>query len=133
MNSKNDSLGDRFVLLRHELPSHADRDSHFDLMLEKKDGLLTWSLNDLPEIGDRLIGVRLPDHRKTYLDYEGRVSHDRGSVAQVFSGRYEMISESESQLQVKIYIRDIANECIESMVVEIEQVAVGQPCAIQFS
>ena len=36
--------------------------------------------------------IRLPDHRKHYLDYEGEVSGDRGTVSRIDSGTYEQQS-----------------------------------------
>ncbi|GAB5404991.1 MAG: hypothetical protein Aurels2KO_32220 [Aureliella sp.] len=50
------------------------------------------SSGDLPRsepqsrVASELLAVRLPDHRKKYLDYEGPVSGNRGSVRAVARG-----------------------------------------------
>ena len=36
--------------------------------------------------------TRLPDHRKHYLDYEGEISGNRGTVARIDAGTYEQLS-----------------------------------------
>ena len=82
-----------FVLLRHEL---ADR-SHWDLMLDTGEALATWQLNEDPTAdrswtaGAFLPARRIADHRRAYLDYEGPVSGDRGSVIRVDRGHYFLL------------------------------------------
>jgi len=39
-----------------------------------------------------------PDHRLLYLDYEGPVSNDRGTVVKVDSGEFEWIRDDSQQL-----------------------------------
>ena len=58
----------RYVVLRHEVPESFPRPSHWDLMLEVEDGLLTWSLPRTPEPG-HYAAESLAHHRKSYLDY----------------------------------------------------------------
>ena len=100
----------RFVLLWHELPATIPRASHWDLMLQKDDLLLTY---ELPSVPDRVVGPaqtehpqstsfpavegtvelpakRLPDHRIEYLEYEGSISGDRGHVRRVAHGTYTL-------------------------------------------
>jgi hypothetical protein len=94
----------RFVLLLHECPDDRQRPTHCDLMLETREtgeSLETWSLRQLPRDWQSLEGTsthpiiaasntveaqRLADHRLAYLDYEGPVSGDRGSVRRLDSG-----------------------------------------------
>jgi len=74
----------RFVILHHRL----DDGEHWDLMLEHGDVLLTWQLLADP-VGTAALpiaAVRIGDHRKAYLDYEGPVSGGRGRVRRVDSG-----------------------------------------------
>ncbi|MCC7335728.1 MAG: hypothetical protein IT422_11555 [Pirellulaceae bacterium] len=66
----------RFVLLQHTLPDHSSRKSHWDLMIEAGDFLLTFELQSLPGNVSNSARVawpttRLADHRRHYLDYEG--------------------------------------------------------------
>ena len=92
----------RFVILRHETPASYQRGSHFDLMFEQGEGLRTWSLERLPAPRESVIAERLPDHRLAYLDYEGEVSGDRGTVVQVDAGEYECLQETATLFVVRI-------------------------------
>lgn len=80
----------RFVILRHS--GHGPL--HYDWMLESGEALATWRTLESPEnlaIGNTVEAGGLPDHRLAYLDYEGPVSGDRGSVERVAAGSYELI------------------------------------------
>jgi len=77
--------GLRFVVLRHD----GVNDPHFDLMFETAPGrsLETWRSPSWPiEHPTRV--VKLADHRRAYLDFEGPVAGNRGTVARVASGTY---------------------------------------------
>lgn len=65
----------RFVILEHDHPH-----LHWDLMLEADDVLRTWRLAETPEVGKVIEATALGDHRIAYLDYEGPVSRNRGTV-----------------------------------------------------
>jgi hypothetical protein len=107
----------RFVLLLHQCPDRRPRPTHCDLMLEKGDVLETWALVELPcgwiELADDLqiadsntISVeRLADHRLAYLDYEGPVSGDRGSVRRLDTGTFKTLSDSQTHALVGELIR----------------------------
>lgn len=107
MDDRRTPSGPRFVILRHELPPGAERGSHWDLMLENRGILLTWELPELPPgplpaSFERLGIRRLPDHRIAYLDYEGPVSNDRGTVKRVDFGEYQLTEKaSEDFAEVK--------------------------------
>jgi hypothetical protein len=74
----------RFVILTHDHPF-----VHWDLMLEIDGVLRTWRLLAEPA-PDRIIGAEaLPDHRLHYLEYEGPVSGDRGTVTRWDAGHHE--------------------------------------------
>ncbi|MEW6026407.1 MAG: DNA polymerase ligase N-terminal domain-containing protein [Planctomycetota bacterium] len=70
----------RFVIQKHR----KRKSVHFDLMLESGSTLKTWSFTSpLKEYKSRFTVQplkQLPDHRKAYLSYEGRVSRNRGTV-----------------------------------------------------
>jgi DNA polymerase ligase (LigD)-like protein len=87
----------RFVILTHDWPH-----PHWDLMLECGGVLRTWRLLQAPEIGKDVAAEPLGDHRKLYLDYEGPVSGNRGTVRRWDAGTYESISESPDRLCVKL-------------------------------
>ncbi|HYG74450.1 MAG TPA: hypothetical protein VEK08_05540 [Planctomycetota bacterium] len=81
----------RYVVLHHtDWPGHED---HYDLMLQIASGqsdddrvLLTFATLDdsFPRPGSVL--RRLPDHRRAYLQFEGRLSGERGRVSRVDAG-----------------------------------------------
>jgi hypothetical protein len=97
----------RYVILRHDWPF-----LHWDLMLEQSSpGLRTWRMLGSP---DRLVSETsssgrpveieleaLPDHRTTYLEYEGPVSNGRGTVTRWDSGNYRILSESGTTIQMQ--------------------------------
>jgi hypothetical protein len=75
----------RYVVLRHEgIP-----EPHFDLMFETAANslLATWRASDWP-IRHGSILTRLGDHRRIYLDFEGPLSNNRGSVHRIATGVY---------------------------------------------
>lgn len=84
-------------------------------MLEREGALLTWSLITLPvawdpsrsmaggsEPSESLLVERLPDHRLAYLDYEGPISGDRGTVSRRDEGEYRVLAESDGVLRVEL-------------------------------
>ncbi len=101
----------RFVVLHHVFSGGAQngRADHFDLMLEQESRLATWAIDKLPELGETVSAIRLPDHRKKYLDYEGPISGDRGSVKRMMAGTYRVDQRSRSCLNVLLSLND---ECI---------------------
>jgi hypothetical protein len=77
----------RYVVLRHE----GVAEPHFDLMIESKPGgaLMTWRLAQWP-ITRAVQPLRLGDHRREYLEYEGEVSGGRGWVKRIERGECEL-------------------------------------------
>lgn len=92
----------RFVVLFHEMPAGAPRTSHYDLMLEQEGTLRTWSLDQLPGAGQTVPAIQLADHRLTYLDYEGEVSNNRGTVRRVDAGEFELLELSATTVRAAI-------------------------------
>lgn len=92
----------RYVILRHDMPLHADRPVHWDLMLETDIGLATWALPALPQPGADVWAQRLADHRPLYLDYEGPVSGERGTVSRWDAGEYRLDSRTPVAWQVTL-------------------------------
>ena len=99
----------RFVVLEHTQPASQipvsrqqylagkdlDLDSvdvHYDLMLESEGGLVTFALARKPSISHpTLPAIKLPLHRDIYLEYEGGVSNNRGTVQRVMAGTFALI------------------------------------------
>jgi hypothetical protein len=80
----------RFVVLEHDHPV-----LHWDLMLEHDGQLRTWRLLREPVGDDHVPAEPLPAHRLAYLDHEGPVSGDRGTVTRWDAGTYEVVDTDE--------------------------------------
>ncbi|MGV3486933.1 MAG: hypothetical protein ACO1RT_21135 [Planctomycetaceae bacterium] len=92
-----------YVILHHQpaigsaLPRGTN--AHFDWMFDHGQALWTWAtdiLADSATRGDWLgeattTAIRLPDHRRAYLTFEGPLSGDRGHVRRVESGSFEVL------------------------------------------
>jgi hypothetical protein len=88
----------RFAILLHDTP----QESHFDFMLEVNGVLKTWSLPCHPANGMTIEAKPLPDHRIAYLDYEGPVSGDRGTVARWDAGTYATQAQTDAGWVVEL-------------------------------
>ena len=73
----------RFVILAHDWPA-----PHWDLLLEADGVLKAWRLLADPASGDAPAEPNT-DHRLLYLDYEGPVSGNRGTVARWDVGSFD--------------------------------------------
>lgn len=93
----------RFVLLYHQLAADHVDESHYDLMLEEGDQLRTWRLAEKPDLSAPVQGQAIFPHRLAYLDYEGEITGNRGSVIRVDRGTYQIVSEDDRQLLVELY------------------------------
>ena len=111
----------RFVILRHEMPAGCERGTHFDLMFEAAGMLRTWALPELPAEGKATPAEALPDHRLAYLEYEGPVSGNRGTVTRVDEGEYEVLAESAELFQVRLAGKGLVGS------LELRQSADAQP------
>ncbi|SFH55451.1 DNA polymerase ligase N-terminal domain-containing protein [Planctomicrobium piriforme] len=87
----------RFVILIHDWPQ-----LHWDLMLEGEKALETWRLSQEPNVGVEIAAERLPDHRLAYLDYEGPVSGNRGSVKRWDGGEFELTGQTPEKLTFRL-------------------------------
>ncbi|MBI1830138.1 MAG: hypothetical protein HYR84_01650 [Planctomycetes bacterium] len=80
----------RFVILEHDHPV-----LHWDLMLEADGVLQTWRLAQAPDgVVGAIEATALGDHRIAYLDYEGPVSGNRGTVRRWDAGTFEDCADS---------------------------------------
>ena len=87
----------RFVVLIHDFPQ-----LHWDFMLEKEAVLRTWRLDRPPNDRGPIVAQPLPDHRLTYLDYEGPISGKRGKVTRFDQGTYSIVRDDEGALAVAL-------------------------------
>lgn len=100
----------RFVVLEHTQPASqislerrqylagsdttqaTELDLHYDLMLQSEGGLVTFAVASKPSISHPTVpAIHLPLHRGFYLEYEGAVSNNRGTVQRVMSGTFALI------------------------------------------
>lgn len=79
----------RFVILEHDHPV-----LHWDLMLEAAGVLQTWRLAESPSPDRPTAATALGDHRIAYLDYEGPVSGNRGTVRRWDTGTFDELPDS---------------------------------------
>jgi hypothetical protein len=92
----------RFVILHHVVAAHSGRSTHWDFMIETDNTLKTWSLDEEPGYDRVISAVRIADHRREYLDYEGPLSQDRGNVTRFDHGSYTLISEDDTGLLLEM-------------------------------
>jgi hypothetical protein len=78
----------RYVILEHTGTPEYKPGVHWDLMLEVGERLQTWELASIPSSGATVPALPLADHRLEYLDYEGPISGNRGTVRQWDRGTY---------------------------------------------
>jgi hypothetical protein len=98
----------RFAVLRHDSPQRL----HWDFLLEMGNTLKTWALPQAPESGAEMTCKALPDHRLAYLEYEGPVSGQRGSVTRWDQGTYRILRQSDSELAVELAGQKLAGQVI---------------------
>jgi len=92
-----DALMPRFVLLEHSWNG-----VHWDFMLEVGEVLRTWAIDVPIVLGQSLRARALSDHRKVYLDYEGPISGDRGSVRQVDAGSFRVLNWEQDHVRIEV-------------------------------
>ena len=73
----------RFVILEHDHPF-----LHWDLLMEAGEQLASWRLLQPLRSGVWIPSESIAPHRRFYLDYEGPVSHNRGSVRRTGHGEF---------------------------------------------
>ena len=117
----------QYVLLKHEKYN----DFHVDFLLDYgAERLLTWQFSDkklaqiLPPHGifldismspdrttDKIktIARRIFDHRRHYLEFEGELDAQRGSVTRIDRGEWELVSLDDQQLTINTASRHVAN------------------------
>lgn len=88
----------RYVVLTHDHPEW-----HWDFLLEADNHLRSWRIAQSPDresVG--LLATPLPAHRLLYLEYEGPVSGNRGTVTRWDAGAYHILEETAVSLRVEV-------------------------------
>jgi hypothetical protein len=96
----------RFVILTHDWPF-----PHWDFLAERDGVLRAWRLLSEPKPNADIPAEPNFDHRLVYLDYEGPVSGDRGSVARWDAGHCDWLADDTldlrgAKLDGRVVIRD---------------------------
>ena len=88
----------RFVVLDHDRPH-----PHRDLLLERDGVLKAWRLPPAFDLTSPVPAEPNFDHRLHYLDHEGAVSGDRGSVCRWDAGElvWESFTEDETRVTLE--------------------------------
>jgi hypothetical protein len=71
-------------------------------MLEKEAALRTWRLARQPSEPGPIDAEALADHRLAYLDYEGPVSGNRGSVRRFDRGEFAHVAETAERIVIEL-------------------------------
>ena len=94
----------KFIIHKHT--DHNNEEDHFDFMLETEDSLLTWRINKLDisllDKPGELVTLKLKNHRKEYLSFEGPISCNRGFVEIYDQGNYSIINENQENYKIKL-------------------------------
>jgi hypothetical protein len=97
-------MGFRFVVLHHT----GALEPHFDLLMEMEgeEKLWAWRVFRAPGEweGGNLGAVRIRDHRKVYMTYEGAISGGRGEVKRVAEGRGTVVELGAEWLRVRMVV-----------------------------
>jgi hypothetical protein len=112
----------RFVILEHDRPY-----LHWDLMLETGTVLRTWRLEKPPHSQTIIAATAIGDHRVAYLDYEGPVSDNRGTLKRWDSGDFDgdalgpemvLVHLNGSRLEGRLHLRHLSGDAWDAMYVE---------------
>ena len=74
---------------------------HYDFLFDTTDtsSLVTFRLPDWPlAAGSTHVALKLRDHRRIYLTYEGQISGDRGHVSRVAEGELRVAQSAANWL-----------------------------------
>jgi len=101
----------RFTISHHTGSKDGD---HYDLMLEHGDGLRTWRLVNTA-FQSFQVARQIKDHRKTYLDFEGEISGERGRVKIWDTGTYSVDDWKDDRIQVAMVGRSLKTRLIMTL------------------
>lgn len=87
----------RFVILTHDWPF-----PHWDFLAEQGGILRAWRLLAEPIAGAEILAERNFGHRLFYLDYEGPLSRERGSVSRWDTGVCEWLADESDHAELEL-------------------------------
>lgn len=97
----------RFVILEHDWPA-----AHWDFLLEAGPVLRAWRLLAEPGHARRVPAQPNGDHRLLYLDYEGPLSGDRGTVRRWDAGTFDWIEEGGVRVVIQLHGERVSGRCV---------------------
>jgi hypothetical protein len=97
----------RFVILEHDWPA-----LHWDFLLETGPVLRAWRLHAEPGSAHKVPAERSFDHRVHYLDYEGPLSGDRGSVRRWDAGTFDWIVDEPARMEIVLQGEKVVGQCV---------------------
>lgn len=101
----------RFTISHHTGSKDGD---HYDLMLEHGDGLRTWRLVNTA-FQSFQVARQIKDHRKSYLDFEGEISGERGRVKIWDTGSYSIDDWKDDRIQVALVGKSLKTRLIMTL------------------
>src|SRR5687768_12657133 len=87
----------RFVILLHDWPA-----PHWDFLAESGGALRAWRLLAEPDAGSDIPAEPNFPHRIVYLDYEGPLSGDRGSVSRWDTGTCCWLADDSDRVELAL-------------------------------
>lgn len=96
----------RFAILEHDWPA-----THWDFLLEAGPVLRAWRLLAEPAAGRVVPAEANADHRLLYLDYEGPVSGDRGTVRRWDAGTFDWLADTPERIEIVLRGTKITGRC----------------------
>ena len=103
----------RFVILTHDWPS-----PHWDFLVEAGGVLRAWRLFAEPCPDVDIAAEPTADHRLFYLDYEGPVSGERGSVSRWDSGSCNWLADEANRVEIVLVGVRLTGKAVIERVVE---------------
>jgi hypothetical protein len=97
----------RFVILAHDWPA-----PHWDFLVEANGVLRAWRLWAEPVADTEIAAEPNAGHRLFYLDYEGPVSGDRGSVSRWDAGTCEWHADEPARVEIELRGTRLAGRAI---------------------
>lgn len=95
----------RLVIQEHDAKRAG---KHYDLRIHLDGRAVSFAVPKarLPEIGERLLAVRTPDHIEEYSDFEGRIPDGQmgaGTVRKVFDGHVDLLKSDDVGLHLRVH------------------------------
>jgi hypothetical protein len=101
-----DATVPRFAILEHDRPS-----LHWDFLLEAGTVLRSWRLLSEPDMEIEAQLEPNADHRLLYLDYEGPIGGDRGTVRRWDAGTFDWIADEVDFVVVELRGSKLLGRC----------------------